>query len=208
MRKARVPRRTSSKVGVRRRKAETPPPRVLTTEQFERLAERLEKRGGGDLTDFLAELDDSAWLVDGARARNVYLASWLINKLVVKLRNSQPLQEVERDFLADALAKIIKSPTKAAQALGLVAPKARPSKGISERDWSIHKCVQSYLKAGIPFKDGSPTKEWDGDGAVTRAAAEQHVSTSTVKRRYSAVRKLNRLWEPRMEVVDELLESI
>ena len=208
MGKSRAPRRTPSKDGSRRRKSAARPPRTLSAEQLARLAARLDEADSDNVSRFLAELGDNTWLVEGARARNVRLAEWLMHILVGKLRKKQRLQDVEQDFLAEALEKIIKSPTKAAQALGLIPPKARPSNGISERDWRIYRSVRTKLEASIPFKDGSPTREWNGEGAITRTAAQLHVSASTVKRAYNAVRKLCQVTEPQMEHLDKVLESV
>jgi hypothetical protein len=208
MRKTRAPRRAPSKAGSQRRKAAARSQRILSAEQFEYLAEHLEKADDGNLASYLAGLRDTTWLVEGARARNVRLAEWLLRVLVEKLKKKQPLRAVERTFLAEALETIIPAPATAGQALGLVAPKWRPSNGISARDWRIHRFVRSQMEAGIPFKDGSPTKEWNGEGAVTRASAKLHVSPSTVKRAYGAVRKLDQLMEPESEHLDRILASI
>jgi hypothetical protein len=197
MRMSRTPRTTPRKIRAKRSlakvdKLSASPRRALTSAQLARLEQLLDERKREGLPQFDACLEGSTWLVEAARVRDVRLARWLIHSIVRKLRNKSRLLDVEQDFLADALEKILESPAKAGQELGLIPPKARPTKLIDERDWKIHATVRSAMRAGIPLKDGNKTAEWDGNGAISRVAAQFHVSTSTAKRAYAAVCKLDR----------------
>lgn len=200
MRKSRGPRTTPRKTRVRQSPARghrrpASAGRALTQDQLTRLEERLEELEEANpdaRSEYFAALEDSSWLVAAARARNVPLARWLIHLLVRKLRNKVRLLDAEQEFLADALEKILESPAKAGQLLGLVRPKARPTKDVGELEWRIYSEVRHSMAAGIPFKDGNPTAEWDGIGAISRTAALLRVSASTIRRAYARASKLMR----------------
>lgn len=124
-------------------------------------------------------------LIEGAKARHVRSAKWLISRLVTELKSGAELSEPARAFLADSLENAAENPKRAGVALGLVPRKARPEINSLGRAVQIGRFLERRQKEGLPLKSSRA----DLNGAFTQAAAKFHMSESGVERAWAIYRE-------------------
>lgn len=83
-----------------------------------------------------------------AAASDPFLANLVIGTAIQLLRDGKPLPYPVAQYLATALAKLKEHPGNAAHAFGLVAPKNRPPKSVSLRDYEIAMAVAHLCQQG------------------------------------------------------------
>lgn len=144
-----------------------------------------------------------AELVEGARRGEHASAQYLLQRVVHELRYGAPLEAVVSEYLAEAIAQVVRAPGQAAQAFGLSPKRGAPPRDSGLRRYAGHR-VLSLVDAGVPLNDGRATDTWDGTGAIARAvealAAEGvEVTESQAARGYNAAQ----MWRARHRIMRE-----
>jgi hypothetical protein len=149
--------------------------------------------------------------INRARAGSVRAAKEVLGKIANKLRQGEPLEAAEAEFVADALETAVGDPKRVAKALCLVprrgAPKRTGAACLAGHD------VLALQDEGVPLEDGTPTEKWNGVGAQSRVMAYWHAeyqrkfTDDQLRRGVEAARSQKKRWEAARVAARQYLEA-